>query len=99
MLERADIDVDALAQQYDKKLQSYPSVQGDNVQYGQYISAKANELINKAEQYMKQYEDEFISMEHLLLAAMDIDDTTQQATQYKKEVIEEIIKKVRGEIM
>ena len=96
VLERADIDVDALAQQYDKKLQSYPSVQGDNVQYGQYISAKANELINKAEQYMKQYEDEFISMEHLLLAAMDIDDTTQQATQYKKEVIEEIIKKVRG---
>ncbi|EHM70043.1 ATP-dependent chaperone ClpB [Staphylococcus pettenkoferi] len=96
VLERADIDVDALAQQYDKKLQSYPSVQGDNVQYGQYISAKANELINKAEQYMKQYEDEFISMEHLLLAAMDIDDTTQQATQYKKEGIEEIIKKVRG---
>lgn len=96
VLESADIDVDALAQQYDKKLQSYPSVQGDNVQYGQYISAKANELINKAEQYMKQYEDEFISMEHLLLAAMDIDDTTQQATQYKKEVIEEIIKKVRG---
>ena len=96
VLVRADIDVDALAQQYDKKLQSYPSVQGDNVQYGQYISAKANELINKAEQYMKQYEDEFISMEHLLLAAMDIDDTTQQATQYKKEVIEEIIKKVRG---
>lgn len=96
VLERADIDVDALAQQYDKKLQSYPSVQGDNVQYGQYISAKANELINKAEQYMKQYEDEFISMEHLLLVAMDIDDTTQQATQYKKEVIEEIIKKVRG---
>ena len=96
VLDRADIYVDALAQQYDKKLQSYPSVQGDNVQYGQYISAKANELINKAEQYMKQYEDEFISMEHLLLAAMDIDDTTQQATQYKKEVIEEIIKKVRG---
>ncbi len=96
VLERADIDVDALAQQYDKKLQGYPSVQGDNVQYGQYISAKANELINKAEQYMKQYEDEFISMEHLLLAAMDIDGTTQQATQYKKEVIEEIIKKVRG---
>ncbi len=96
VLERADIDIDALAQQYEKKLQSYPSVQGDNVQYGQYISPKANELINKAEQYMKQYEDEFISMEHLLLAAMDIDDTTQQATQYKKEVIEEIIKKVRG---
>lgn len=96
VLERADIDVDALAQQYDKKLQGYPSVQGDNVQYGQYISAKANELINKAEQYMKQYEDEFISMEHLLLAAMDIDGTTQQATQYKKEIIEEIIKKVRG---
>ena len=53
VLERANIDVDQLTKAYEDKLKNYPSVQGDNVQYGQYISPKANELLNKAETYMK----------------------------------------------
>ncbi|PTK60135.1 ATP-dependent chaperone ClpB, partial [Staphylococcus haemolyticus] len=64
--------------------------------YGQYIGAKANELLNKAESYMKEYEDEYISMEHVLRAAMDIDDTTKQFVGNKEEVVKEIITKVRG---
>ena len=36
---------------------------------------------------MKEYDDEFISMEHLLRAAMDIDETTQQYVGNKTEVI------------
>ncbi|MDG0843236.1 ATP-dependent chaperone ClpB [Staphylococcus equorum] len=96
VLERANIDTEQLVKTYNEKLKSYPSVQGDNVQYGQYISPKANELINKAESYMNSYEDEYISMEHLILSAMEIDDTTQQFVGNKKEVIEEIIKKIRG---
>ena len=77
-------------------MKNYPSVQGDNIQYGQYIGAKANELLNKAESYMKEYEDEYISMEHVLRAAMDIDDTTKQFVGNKEEVVKEIITKVRG---
>ncbi|WP_436860986.1 ATP-dependent chaperone ClpB [Staphylococcus caeli] len=96
VLERANIDTTSLNQAYEKKLKSYPTVQGDNVQYGQYISQKANELFNKAEQYMKNYEDEYVSMEHIILAAMDIDDITQQYVDNKKEIIIEIIKKIRG---
>ncbi|KRG09005.1 ATP-dependent chaperone ClpB [Staphylococcus sp. NAM3COL9] len=96
VLERANIDTEQLVKTYNEKLKSYPSIQGDNVQYGQYISPKANELINKAEVYMNSYEDEYISMEHLILSAMEIDDTTQQFVGNKKEVIEEIIKKIRG---
>ena len=57
ILERANIDTDQLNQAYSEKLKHYPSVQGDNVQYGQYIGSKANELLNKAESYMKEYED------------------------------------------
>ena len=45
---------------------------------------------------MKEYDDEFISMEHLLRAAMDIDETTQQYVGNKTEVIKEIITKIRG---
>ncbi|MGI8164050.1 ATP-dependent chaperone ClpB [Staphylococcus haemolyticus] len=96
ILERANIDTDELNQAYTNKLKNYPSVQGDNIQYGQYIGAKANELLNKAESYMKEYEDEYISMEHVLRAAMDIDDTTKQCVGNKEEVVKEIITKVRG---
>lgn len=96
VLERANIETEALINAYKEKLKQYPSVQGDNVQYGQYISQKTNELFNKAENYMKLYEDEYISMEHIIVAAMDIDDTTQQFIANKKEVITEIIKKIRG---
>lgn len=96
VLERANIETEALINAYKEKLKQYPSVQGDNVQYGQYISQKTNELFNKAENYMKIYEDEYISMEHIIVAAMDIDDTTQQFIANKKEVITEIIKKIRG---
>ena len=96
ILERANIDTDQLNQAYSEKLKYYPSVQGDNVQYGQYIGSKANELLNKAESYMKEYEDEYISMEHILRAAMDIDETTQQFVGNKEEVVKEIITKVRG---
>lgn len=96
ILERANIDTDQLNQAYSEKLKHHPSVQGDNVQYGQYIGSKANELLNKAESYMKEYEDEYISMEHILRAAMDIDETTQQFVGNKEEVVKEIITKVRG---
>ncbi|MCD9064375.1 ATP-dependent chaperone ClpB [Staphylococcus saprophyticus] len=96
VLERANIETELLNKAYDEKLKNYPSVQGDNVQYGQYISQKANELINKAETYMNTYEDEYISMEHIILATMDIDDTTIKFVDNKKEVIVEIIKKIRG---
>lgn len=96
VLERANIETEALINAYKEKLKQYPSVQGDNVQYGQYISQKTNELFNKAESYMKFYEDEYISMEHIIVAAMDIDETTQQFIANKKEVITEIIKKIRG---
>lgn len=96
ILERANIDTEALGQSYADKLKNYPTVQGDNVQYGQYISPKVNELFNKAESYMSSYEDEYISMEHLLLAANDIDDTTKQYIGNKLEVVKEIINKVRG---
>ena len=66
--------------------------------------ARSSTLLNKlsssfnaaANIYMKSYEDEFISMEHLILSAIDIDTTTAQFVGNKKEVITEIIKKIRG---
>ena len=62
------------------------------------ILNKANQLITKAESYMKEYEDEYISMEHILRSAMDIDQTTKHYINNKVEVIKEIIKSKRNHV-
>ncbi|MQK60727.1 hypothetical protein EIZ86_30295, partial [Escherichia coli] len=43
ILERANIEVDQLNKAYEDKLNTYASVEGDNIQYGQYISQQANQ--------------------------------------------------------
>ncbi|EKU48073.1 ATP-dependent chaperone ClpB [Staphylococcus massiliensis] len=96
ILERAKVDTDELIEAYNKKLASYATVKGDNVTYGEYVGPKTNELFTKSKQYMEQYEDAYISMEHVLLAAMEIDQTTQSFVSHKEKVIKEIIKKIRG---
>ncbi|NHA35528.1 ATP-dependent chaperone ClpB [Staphylococcus schleiferi] len=96
VLERANINIEELERALDNKLKSYPTMKGDQVQYGQYISPQTNQLFTTAEKYMKTYDDQFISMEHILLAAIDIDETMKRFVEHKKEVIVEIIKKIRG---
>lgn len=38
VLERANINIEELERALDNKLKSYPTMKGDQVQYGQYIS-------------------------------------------------------------
>src|SRR5699024_6704290 len=91
-LDRANIDTEDLEEAYNKKLNQYSVVKGDNIQYGQYISPKLNELFNKADKIKEEMQDDFMSMEHLLKAAIEVDQTTQEFVGNKKE----IIKKIRG---
>lgn len=59
-------------------------MKGDNVQYGQYMSPQMNNLFVKAENYMQEYDDQYISMEHVLRAAIDVDETTKRYVDGKK---------------
>ncbi|GGI38873.1 ATP-dependent chaperone ClpB [Mammaliicoccus stepanovicii] len=95
-LDRADIDTELLEKAYKQKLDQYSVVKGENVQYGQYISPNLNELFNKADQIKESMQDEFMSMEHLLKAAMEVDQTTKESVGNKQEVVNEIINKIRG---
>lgn len=95
-LDRAKIDTGSLKEKYEQKLNQYSVVKGDNVQYGQYVSPKLNELFNKANQIKEEMQDDFMSMEHILKAAMEVDQTTKDIVGNKKEVINEIINKIRG---
>ncbi len=95
-LERANIDTEILKDKYEQKLKQYSVVKGDNVQYGQYISPKLNELFNKADKIKEEMQDDYMSMEHILKAAIEVDQTTIDIVGNKKEVINEIINKIRG---
>ncbi|WP_323702889.1 ATP-dependent chaperone ClpB [Mammaliicoccus sp. Dog046] len=95
-LERAQIDTDKLKQDYEQKLKQYSVVKGENVQYGQYISPKLNELFNKANQIKEDMNDDYMSMEHILKAAIEVDVTTKETVGNKKAVVDEIINKIRG---
>lgn len=95
-LERANIDTEILKDRYEQKLKQYSVVKGDNVQYGQYISPKLNELFNKADKIKEEMQDDYMSMEHILKAAIEVDQTTIDFVGNKKEVVNEIINKIRG---
>ena len=96
VLERADIDVDALLTKYDEKLSKYNVVKGDNVQYGQYMSNGFTQVVNRAEKIMGEMKDEYISVEHMLMAAIETEPILKETVGNKNEVIREIINKVRG---
>src|SRR5699024_11206217 len=86
----------ALLDSYDKKLSMHNTVSGENVQYGQYMSQGFQNLVSKATSIMEDMNDQYISQEHILLAAMEIDERLKESVGNKTEVIKEIIKKIRG---
>ncbi|MCC4722472.1 ATP-dependent chaperone ClpB [Salinicoccus sp. RF5] len=96
VLERANIDVDALLTKYDEKLSKYNVVKGDNVQYGQYMSNGFTQVVNRAEKIMGEMKDEYISVEHMLMAGIETEPILKETVGNKGEVIREIINKVRG---
>ena len=96
ILQRANINVDDLIKKYDEKLKNFNTVEGDNVQYGQYMSQGFSRLIQEAEKVMGDMKDEYISQEHMLLASLNVDDTLKTHVGNKNTIVKEIIKKIRG---
>lgn len=96
ILQRANVNVDDLIKKYDEKLKNFNTVEGDNVQYGQYMSQGFSRLIQEAEKVMGDMKDEYISQEHMLLASLNVDDTLKTHVGNKNTIVKEIIKKIRG---
>ena len=58
----------------DKQIDSFPKVSGGEP----YLSREANEVFQKATQYSKEMGDEFVSLEHLLLALLTVKMTEKE---------------------
>jgi ATP-dependent Clp protease ATP-binding subunit ClpB len=72
ILKRAGANVEALAAKLDQELDRLPKVSGPTGAPEQiYVTARLNKLFTKAEDEAKHLKDDFISVEHFLLAAVD----------------------------
>ncbi|MBQ7280924.1 MAG: ATP-dependent chaperone ClpB [Bacteroidales bacterium] len=74
LLKKMEVNVARLTQQVDALVASYPKVSGGS----QYLSREANDALVKASQQASGMGDEFVSVEHLLLALVDGRDRVAQ---------------------
>jgi len=94
ILQKMGIDTVALMNSLQEKLSKKPSV---SVQTGQevYMSTNLKRVLMYAEDYMKKYQDSFLSVEHIFLALVDelkwIKDFGINKTNF-----ENVLKEVRG---
>jgi len=102
LLERAGCDVRALASALDSELGKMPRVSGPGAQPGQiYVTPRMNEVMLAAQDLAKKMQDEYVSVEHVLLAILDKPGTGPSAVVLRqfgltKDKILSVLAEVRG---
>jgi ATP-dependent Clp protease ATP-binding subunit ClpB len=75
ILEKAGVATDTFEQEIKDAMAKKPQVTGSGAEYGKlYITAKLQKLFVSAEEYATKYSDDYISVEHILLAAISSTD-------------------------
>ncbi len=96
VVERIGVNVSGLLSETKDIIQKQPKVSG-NVQMA--LSAKAQKVLAKAEKHMADLKDQFLSVEHILLAMSESDDEVGDLLRRNgitKQSILESLKSVRG---
>ncbi len=71
LLQKLNVNVPIFVKALDKIIDSFPKVSGGD----QYLSRDANKVVSKAADIAKEMGDEFVAIEHLILAMLSSDDT------------------------
>lgn len=66
LLKKLNVNLNYVNTEIDAIIDAYPKVSGSNV----YLSNSLNSVLQKAQTYLKEFGDEFVSVEHLLLALL-----------------------------
>src|SRR5664279_1682154 len=90
ILTRAGVNVEALGKKLTSELERLPKVSGGATGIDQiYVTPRLNKLLTVAEDEAAKLKDEYISVEHVLLAAVDLKDlgvTRERLMQALREV-------------
>jgi len=96
ILKRTGANVEALKTLLDQELDRVPKVNGPSGAPDQiYVTQRLNKLFTKAEDEAKRIKDDFISVEHFLLAAAD-DSKVFQELGITRDRIMQALREVRG---
>ncbi|MBC8488625.1 MAG: ATP-dependent chaperone ClpB [Bacteroidetes bacterium] len=71
LLKKLDVNTEVFSKAIDKILESMPKVAGGD----QFFSRDANTALQKANNYLKDFNDRFVSVEHILLGILAGNDT------------------------
>ncbi|MEI6823413.1 MAG: ATP-dependent chaperone ClpB [Bacteroidota bacterium] len=74
ILKKLNLNLNVINQTLDSILLSYPKVNGGNP----YLTSDANKALLNANNYLKEFGDEFVSVEHLLLGILSVYDTASK---------------------
>ncbi|MDO3627679.1 ATP-dependent chaperone ClpB [Mucilaginibacter sp. BT774] len=66
LLKKLNVNLNRLNDNLDHQIASYPKVSGSNV----YLSSETNSALQKGQSYLKEFKDEFVSVEHILLGIL-----------------------------
>ena len=69
-LKKLNVNINRLDNQLDELITTFPKVSGSEV----YLASSTNSTIQKAQSYLKEFKDEFVSVEHLLLGILAAGD-------------------------
>jgi ATP-dependent Clp protease ATP-binding subunit ClpB len=75
LLKKLNVNLNRLNDILDEQIASFPKVSGSNV----YLSSGSNSALQKANAYLKEFKDEFVSVEHILLGILSVGDKTSAA--------------------
>ena len=67
LFKKLGVNIDRFNDALDRIISTFPAVTGGDVQY----SRSATTTINKSFTYLKEFNDEFVSIEHLLIALIE----------------------------
>ena len=70
LLKKLNVNINRLSDSLDEQINTFPKVSGSNI----YLSNSSNTLFQKAQSYLTEFKDEFVSVEHLLLAFVHSSD-------------------------
>src|SRR5262245_51092621 len=72
LLNRMDVSSEALKGEIERELERRPKVSGPGAEAGKfYVTQRLQQLVVRAEDEAKRLKDEYVSVEHLLLAALE----------------------------
>ena len=74
LLRKLNVNFDAFSKTLDKQIDSLPKVSGGQ----QYLSSNSNRALQKALEIASEFKDEFISIEHLLLGILSLNDAASK---------------------